>query len=166
MKGGATYQNIKSNTVIKDPYTVSGMRWDDTDISGMQSVFDPCIAVWAVPSYRQRISKIHVHGEKQGYSGNAWKVRYCHLYHEKDRFLSYRDTRLQSEAPVHKAGVHKSFTVQCQAIFMKSLRMFLLLQIKCLIKSLIVVVGINIFLKFFSGKLHNCPLSMWLFHNS
>ena len=41
LKGGATYQNIKSNTVIKDPYTVSGMRWDDTDISGMQSVFDP-----------------------------------------------------------------------------------------------------------------------------
>ena len=34
-------QNIKSNTVIKDPHTVSGMRWDDTDISGMQSVFDP-----------------------------------------------------------------------------------------------------------------------------
>lgn len=52
------------------------------------------------------------------------------------------------------------FTVQCQAIFMKSLRMFLLLQIKCLIKNLIVVVGINISLKFFSGKLHNCPLSM------
>ena len=41
MKGGATYQDIKSNTVIKDPHTVSGMRWDDTDISGMQSVFDP-----------------------------------------------------------------------------------------------------------------------------
>lgn len=54
---------------------------------------------------------------------------------KKDRFLSYRDTMLRSEAPVHKAGVHKSFTVQCQAIFMKSLRMFLLLQIKCFIKK-------------------------------
>ena len=30
--------------------------------------------------------KIHVHGEKQGYSGNAWKARYCHLYHEQVRY--------------------------------------------------------------------------------
>ena len=80
-------QNIKSNTVIKDPHTVSGMRWDDTDISGMQSVFDPLYrSVGSSVIQTEDLKKIHVHGEKQGYSGNAWKARYCHLYHEQVRY--------------------------------------------------------------------------------
>ena len=45
------------------------------------------------------------------------------------------------------------FTVQCKTIFMKGFRMFFLLKVKCFIKNLIFIVGINVFLKFFLAQL-------------
>lgn len=79
-------QNIKSNTVIKDPHTVSGMRWDDTDISGMQSVFDPLYRSVGSSVIQTENLKNSCSWGKTGYSGNAWKARYCHLYHEQVRY--------------------------------------------------------------------------------
>ena len=68
---------------------------------------------------------------------------------------------LRSEAPVHKAGVHKSFYGPVSGnIHEKSPDVPSPADKVFYEKSFIVVVGINISLKFFSGKLHDCPLSM------
>ena len=167
MKGGATYQDIKSNTVIKDPHTVSGMRWDDTDISGMQSVFDPLYrSVGSSVIQTENLKKFMFMGKNRGIAVMLGKHDIAIYIMKKIGFFHIGIPSFGLKLRYIKPVFIDLFTVQCQAIIMKSLRMLLLLQIKCLIKSLIFIVGINIFLKFFSGKLHNCPLSMWLFHNS
>ena len=81
-------QNIKSNTVIKDPHTVSGMRWDDTDISGMQSVFDPLYrSVGSSVIQTENLKKFNVHGEKQGVVAvMLGKHDIAILYHEQVRY--------------------------------------------------------------------------------
>ena len=83
-------QNIKSNTVIKDPHTVSGIRWDDTDISGMQSVFDPLYrSVGSSVIQTEDLKKFMFMGKNSGEEGAEILDRLVELKPEKGMVSPY-----------------------------------------------------------------------------
>ena len=152
LESGTSNQNIEGNTVIENTHTMFGVRWNNTNVPGVQCMGNSLYGgVCGSIINTQNLKKFMLMNINGRITVMLTEHNISIEVLEYITFFNIRKPCLIKKNRNIKIVTGNQFFIQSLAIFPKSLRMILLCKIQIPVKNLIWFVSMYVILKFASG---------------